>query len=167
MNSSDLEGLLRLSRQRTTELLDAVTTAPQATDLLRWRPGPGRAHLGWQFMHIAATQDKHLHVRMLGVPPNEPDFVRRFTSGSVPDDDIPPIAVIRRYLDDRQAALLDHLRSLSEAELAGRPREDAPYVYREWFQVLALHEAYHHGQAHLTYNLYRTTQAPTLPPVGH
>ena len=167
MNQADLEGLLDLSRRRTVELLEAVAASPTPAAVLGWRPGPGRAHLAWQLMHVAATEDRHLHVRMTGGQPDEPVFVRRFASGSVPDDDVPSTEVIRGYLAGQRDALTAHLRTLSAADLAGKPNAAAPYVYQDWFQVLALHEAYHSGQAHLTYNLYRTTQDDSLGPVGH
>jgi hypothetical protein len=143
MNKADLEGLLNLSRRRTLELLDAVEASAAPAVVLGWRPGPGRAHLAWQFMHIAATEDRHLHVRMTGSEPQEREWVRRFASGSVPDEEIPPVEVVRSYLVAQREALLAHLRGLSEEDLAVKPSEQAPYVYREWFQVLALHEAYH------------------------
>ncbi len=59
-----------------------------------WTPATGRAHLAWQLMHVAATGDRHLHVRMTGSEPQEPEWVRRFANGSVPDEDIPPVAVV-------------------------------------------------------------------------
>jgi hypothetical protein len=167
MNQADLEGLLNLSRRRTLELLDAVGALAAPAGVLGWRPGPGRAHLAWQLMHIAATEDRHLHARMTGGEPQEPEWVRRFASGSVPDEDIPPVEVIRGYLVGQREALLAHLRGLSDDDLESKPNAAAPYVYREWFQVLAWHEAHHHGQAHLTYNLYRTTQDSSLGRVGH
>ena len=167
MNKSDLEYLLNLSRKRTLELLDTLGDAPDLPALLGYRPGPGRAHLAWQLMHIAATEDRHLHARMTVGQPEQPEFVRRFASGSVPDDDIPPLAIIRGYLVDQREALLAHLRGLSEDDLSTKPQVAAPYVYEKWFQVLALHEAYHNGQAHLTYNLYRATEDSRLGPVGH
>lgn len=159
MNQADLERLLTLSRRKTLELLDAVAASPAPAAALGWRPGPGRAHLAWQLMHVAATEDRHLHVRMLGGEPREPESVRRFASGSVPDDDVPPVEVIRGYLIAQRDALLAHLRGLSEADLAVKPTPQAKAVYREWFQILAWHEAHHHGQAHLTFNLYRAAQA--------
>ena len=167
MDKSDIEGLLNLSRRKTLELLDAVAASAMPAAVLGWRPGPGRAHLAWQLMHIAATEDRHLHVRMTGGVAQQPDWIRRFASGSVPDDDIPSIETIRSYLFDQRSALLDHIRSLSEDDLAIKPNAAAPYVYQEWFQILAWHEAHHHGQAHLTFNLYRTTQDNTLERVGH
>ena len=47
----------------------------------------------------------------------------------------------------------EHARFAVDLEV--KPKEAAPWVYREWFQLLVWHEAHHHGQAHLTYNLYR------------
>jgi hypothetical protein len=153
-----LRGFLEFSRRKTLELLDAVTALPEPQQALGWRPGIGRAHLAWQLMHIGATDDRHLNVRMNGGQPADPEFVRRFAGGSVPDDDIPSISEIRRYLTERRADLLEHFSRLTEADFDSKPNEQAPWNYREWFQVLAWHEAHHHGQAHLTLNLYRASR---------
>jgi hypothetical protein len=155
MNTSDLREWLERSRRKTLELLDSLEKSPNPAALLGWRPGPGRAHIAWQLMHLGATDDRHLNVRMNGGQPSDPEYVRRFAGGSTPDDDIPNLPVIRQYLAERRAALLAHLGGLSDADLANKPNPEAPWVYREWFQVLAWHEAHHHGQAHLTFNLYR------------
>ena len=56
MNKADLERLVNLSRRRTLELLDAVGASAAPAVVLGWRPGPGRAHLAWQLMHIAPRQ---------------------------------------------------------------------------------------------------------------
>lgn len=167
MNASDLERLLVRSRAKLIELLDAVAATPDPLAVLGWRPGPGRAHLAWQLMHVAATDDRHLNVRMRGGDPADAELVRRYAGGSTPDDGIPGPDAIRAYLTARRDALLKHLRGLSEADLAGKPNEQAPWAYREWFEVLAWHEAHHHGQAHLTYNLYREAHGPGLERVGH
>src|SRR5262245_31298334 len=63
MTSADLESFLTMSRKKTLELLEAIAKQPQQAAILSWRPGPGRAHIGWQLMHIAATDDRHLMVR--------------------------------------------------------------------------------------------------------
>jgi uncharacterized damage-inducible protein DinB len=167
MTPADLQLILDLSRRRTTELLDTLAGRPEPGVVLGWRPGPGRAHIAWQLMHVAATEDRHLHVRMKGGEPREPVFVRRFAGGSIPDDEIPALDVIRRYLTESRQELLDHLRSLSDADLTRKPTPQAQWPYGEWFQVLAWHEAHHHGQAHLTYNLYRAQHDPAAPKVGH
>ena len=167
MTPSDLAALLEFVRSKTRGLIDGLAALPEPMRVIGWRPGAGRAHIAWQLMHVAATDDRHLNVRMKGGEPHEPELVRRFAGGSVPDDDIPPITEIIRYLTERRAALLDHLRSLSDADLARKPKPDAPWAYGEWFQVLMWHESHHHGQAHITLNLYRASQDAAVPRVGH
>src|SRR5262245_148442 len=117
MNAADLERLFIYPRNKMFELLDAIEKTPDPQSVLGWRPGPGRAHIAWQMMHVAATDDRHLHVRMRGGEPAESELVRRFAGGSVPDDDIPTPAAVRRYLTSRREELLAHLRTLSEAAL--------------------------------------------------
>jgi hypothetical protein len=155
------------SRRKSLELLDAIASRPDPAAVLGWRPAPGRAHIAWQLLHVAATDDRHVHVRMKSGDARDPEMVRRFAGGSVPDDNIPTVETIRRYMEDRRRELLEVLGSLTEADLANKPNEKAPFAYGEWFQVLAWHEAHHHGQAHLTYNLYRAAHDQAAPKVGH
>ncbi len=150
---------LDFSRQKTLALVEAAAKEGDSRAVLRWRPGPGRAHLAWQLMHIAATDDRHVHVRMEGGQPQEPENVRRFAGGSTPDDDVPALEAIRRYLTTQRDALIAHLRKLDDAALDRKPNEQAPWTYREWIKVLAWHEAHHQGQGHLTLNLYRAAHA--------
>jgi hypothetical protein len=167
MPVTDLLRFMEMSRRKTLELLDAVAKAPAASAILAWRPGPGRAHIAWQLMHVAATDDRHLNMRMKGGQAREPELVRRFAGGSTPDDDIPSIDAIRRYLTEQRSALFEHLHTLSDAALETKPNDQAPWTYREWIEVLTWHEAHHHGQAHLTFNLYRAAHDAGLPKVGH
>lgn len=167
MNKADLQELMEFSRRKTLDLLETIARTPEPAKVLAWRPGPGRAHLAWQFMHIAATDDRHLGVRIKGGDPTEPELVRRFAGGSTVDDDLPTLDQIRRYLEERRHALLEHLRSLDESALATKPNPQAQWTYHEWFKVLSWHEGHHQGQAHLTLNLYRATQDPSLAKVGH
>jgi uncharacterized damage-inducible protein DinB len=161
MTTSDFATLLEFVRSKTKGLIDAVSALPDPAAALAWQPGPGRANVGWQLMHIAATDDRHLNVRMKPGEPANPDYVKRYAGGSTPDQNLPSLGDILKYLDERRAAMLEHLKSLSDSDLPNKPNDKAPWVYNEWFQVLAWHEAHHHGQAHLTLNLYKsaTTQA--------
>ena len=42
MTKADLLEWLEFARKKTLDLLDAVATRPDATAILKWRPGPGR-----------------------------------------------------------------------------------------------------------------------------
>jgi organic radical activating enzyme len=155
MSIADLIEFLEFSRQKTLGLIDTLAKQENVQKILAWRPAPGRAHIAWQLMHIAATDDRHVHVRMTGGEPQQPDYVRRFAGGSTPDDDVPALQEIRRYLDAQRQDLLAHLKSLDPAMLDSKPNEQAQWTYREWIKVLAWHEAHHQGQAHITLNLYK------------
>jgi uncharacterized damage-inducible protein DinB len=163
MTRNDVRQLLEFTRKRTTDWLDALAKRPDAAAALGWRPGPGRAHIGWQLMHIAATDDRHLGVRMKSGEPANADYVRRFAGGSTPDDQVPTVDEIRRYLAERRSAMLDHLASLTDADMSNKPNEQAPWPYETWFQVLVCHEAHHQGQAHLTLNLYKAAHGEGAP----
>jgi uncharacterized damage-inducible protein DinB len=158
MTFADLIEVLDFSRQKTLGLVDKLAEQPNAQATLGWRPAPGRAHIAWQLMHIAATDDRHVHVRMTGGQPQHPELVRRFAGGSTPDDDIPALDEIRRYLAAQRAELLGHLKKLPDSALATKPNDQSPWTYQEWLKVLAWHEAHHQGQAHITFNLYRAAQ---------
>ena len=153
---SEMIAFLDFSRQKTLALLDSVAKEPDPSAVLGWRPGPGRAHLAWQLMHIAATDDRHVHVRMQEGEPQNPAYVRRFAGGSTPDDEIPSVEQIRGYLASQRQALMGHLSKLDNTDLDRKPNEKAPWTYREWIKVLVWHEAHHQGQAHLTFNLYKS-----------
>lgn len=155
MALADMIGFLDFGRQKTLGLLDILAKEDDVQAILGWRPGPGRAHLAWQLMHIGATDDRHVHVRMQGGQPQDTEAVRRFAGGSTPDEQIPTLDEIRRYLAAQRQELLGHLKKLDDSALDRKPNEQAPWTYREWIEVLAWHEAHHQGQAHLTLNLYR------------
>ena len=55
--TANLIEFIQWNRTRTLGFLDSIekTADPQA--VLSFRPGPGRAHIGWQLMHIAVTED--------------------------------------------------------------------------------------------------------------
>ena len=158
MRFADLVEMLEFSRQKTLTLVDIIAKDPDEPAALAWRAGPGRAHLAWQLMHIAATHDRHVHVRMTAGTPREPEYVRRFAGGSTPDDLIPSLEEIRRYLASQREEVLAHVKKLDDKVLMTKPIEQAPWTYLEWLKILAWHEAHHQGQAHLTFNLYKAAK---------
>src|SRR6058998_639796 len=126
MTTADLIEMLDFNRSKTLAFIDGLAKVGDVQKALAYRPGPGRAHLAWQLMHIAATDDRHVHVRMLGGQPQEAEYVRRFAGGSTPDDDIPSVQEIRRYLTGQREALLAHLKKLDDAALDKKPNDQAP-----------------------------------------
>jgi hypothetical protein len=157
MTFADLVEVLDFNRQKTLAFIDNLAKQPKINEILGWRPGPGRAHIAWQLMHLAATDDRHVHVRMTGGQPQEPEYIRRFAGGSTPDDSIPDLDEIRRYLAVQRAEVVNHVKKLEDKMLPTKPIEQAPWTYQEWLKILAFHEAHHQGQAHLTFNLYKTS----------
>src|SRR5262245_48582783 len=155
MSKALLRSIMEMSRKKTADLIAAIEKRPDAKAVLAWRPGPGRAHLAWQLMHLGATDDRHLYVRMRAGEPHDAEMVRRFAGGSAVDDNVPSLEQIKSYIDARRSEILQQLDGLSEAQLATKPNDTAPWTYLEWYQVLAWHEAHHQGQAHLTFNLYK------------
>jgi len=157
MTTNDLIEFLDFQRSKTLAYIDGLAKVGDVKKALGWRPGPGRAHIAWQLMHIAATDDRHVHVRMgpPGGQPQDAELVRRFAGGSTPDDDIPSVEAIKTYLDAQRKNVIAILKKLDEKALATKPNDQAPWTFQEWVKVLAWHEAHHQGQAHLTLNLYK------------
>ena len=155
MSRTEMRKQMEFTRKKTLDLLDTIAKHPDPAKVLGWRPGPGRAPIAWQLMHTAATDDRHLNVRIRGGEAKEPALVGRYAGGSTPDDVIPNVDEIRRYLTERRTALLELLDTATDEEMAKKPYEASPYTLEEWFRVWIWHEAHHHGQAHLTFNLFK------------
>jgi hypothetical protein len=157
MTVADLIEILDFNRTKTLAFIEGLAKAGDVQKALAWRPGPGRAQLAWQLMHIAATDDRHVHVRMAPPEgqPNDAELVRRFAGGSTPDDDTPSLDTIKSYLETQRKEVIAFLKKLDDKALATKPHEQATWTYQEWVKVLAWHEAHHQGQAHLTFNLYK------------
>lgn len=146
------------NRGRTLAFLDEVAKEADPDALLRWRPGPGRATIGWQIMHIAVTEEIFATERLEpSKPPMWTDLWPRFRGGSTPDDDVPSLAQLREVLAGARERLLDTLNGYSEDRLAEIPEtlKARNLSVRDVLYIIAWHEAHHQGQAHLTRNLYK------------
>ena len=153
---------IQFNRQRTLATLDKVSQEPDPQRVLGWRPGPGRAHIAWQLMHVGITEELFATERLVpGAKPQFAELVPRFKGGSTPDDDIPTPADIRRLLSDSREHLLATLRRFTDADLAMTPQtlperlREQRFTLRAVLQLLSWHEAHHQGQAHITLNLYK------------
>lgn len=145
------------NRGRTLATLDAIAALPDPATVLGWRPGPGRAHLAWQFMHIGVTEELFATGRLRETPSEMADLIPRYKGGSTPGEDIPTVVEIRRVLAESRRHLLDVAATLTEADLGTIP---APLADRGWtvetvLRLAAWHEPHHQGQAHLTLNLWK------------
>src|SRR5262249_30169928 len=119
-----------------------------------WRPGPGRAHIGWQAMHCAATHDKYVNVGLKGGKPNDEALVANFGGGSTPSDqNVPTLAAIRTTLESTYSSYRGYIASLSADVLARKTASGR--TVEESIVLLAWHEAHHQGQIHITWNLYK------------
>ncbi|MFN0055017.1 MAG: DinB family protein [Planctomycetales bacterium] len=149
--------LLDFCRDRTLATLTAIEQLPDPTAVLGWRPGPGRAHIAWQLMHVGITEELFATDRFRGTAPAFADLVPRFRGGSTPDDEIPSPARIREVLAQSREHLLATIGSLSEADLATIPPALAArgITIGKALQIIVWHEGHHQGQAHITLNLYK------------
>lgn len=141
-------------------LLDQVEETPDPSKTLGWRPGVGRAHIGWQLMHIGITEEIFATERLM--PDKTDSFTERwprFRGGSIPDDDIPTIELIRQVLADGRENLLDTLSQFSDEQLDSFEVtiRDRALTLRTTLNIIGWHEAHHQGQAHLTLNLYKAS----------
>lgn len=157
MHGGTLLAVLDFTRSRLLGSLDAIEkSAADADAVLRWRPGPGRAHISWQAMHCAVTHDKYLHLRLLGQPIADPVLVDAFGGGSVPsDENVPGLGLIRERLAVNLERFKAFVAGCTGEQLAGKPPAGGDRSIAEHAMLMAWHEAHHQGQIHLTWNLYK------------
>jgi uncharacterized damage-inducible protein DinB len=147
----------QFNRTKTLATLAEFEKQPSPLEALAFRPGVGRAHAAWQFMHVAITEEVFSTSRLLGTNPAFPELVERFRGGSTPDDNIPSIDEIKNTLAVAREHLLATLGKFSDQDLEMIP---AAFAQRGWtlrtvLQVIAWHEAHHQGQTHITLNMYK------------
>lgn len=149
---------LRFLRIRTVGLLERIEKEADVRQALGYRPGPGRAPIAWQLMHIGITEEIFATERLA------PDKARamevlwpRYRGGSTPDDQIPAAEEIREVLNQSRAHLLDTLGRFSDADLGWIPEslKERKLTLLDVLHILGFHEAHHQGQAHLSLNLYQ------------
>lgn len=151
--------LYDFNRERTLATLAAIEKLPDPAKALGWRPGPGRAHIGWQIMHVGITEELFASDRFLGTPPAYADLVPRFRGGSTPDDNIPTLSSIREVLAQSREHLRKTISQFTAADLERIPpalKERGLSIGKALY-VIAWHEPHHQGQAHITLNLFKAS----------
>lgn len=155
MDRDTLLAGMDFSRARLLGTLDAIEKSGQdAAKVLAWRPGPGRAHIGWQAMHCAATHDRYLNVGVKAGKPRDESLVANYAGGSTPSDqNIPDFLTIRATLESALLPLRAYTAAADSAELERKLANGRTIA--ESLMLLIWHEAHHQGQIHLTWNLYK------------
>jgi len=155
MDPQTLVAGLDYNRSRLLGILSTIEKSGEDPHkVLAWRPGPGRAHIGWQAMHCAATHDRYLNVRVKGGKERDEAMVANFGGGSIPSDtNVPDLAAIRSALESHYGNLRDYVATLSPEEMTRQL--PVGRSVGESILLLAWHEAHHQGQIHLTWNLYK------------
>ena len=151
----------QFNRVRTLATLDRALAEKEPQKVLGWRPGPKRAHVAWQLMHLAITEELFATERLVpGAQPAFADLVPRFRGGSTPDDDIPSAELIRRVLNESREHLLATLSRFGDKDLGTIPEalRERKLTLLDVLHILSWHEAHHQGQAHITLNLYKASQ---------
>lgn len=151
-----VRSILEVNRERTLATVTALKDIDTAA-ALAWRPGKGRAHIAWQLMHVAVTEELFATERLIGTTVQFADLVPRFRGGSTPDDNIPSLDEIVSVLSESRAHLLDTLSKFTDADLEKIPvgLTERGWTLRRALQIVAWHEAHHQGQAHITLNLFK------------
>jgi uncharacterized damage-inducible protein DinB len=152
---------LEFARARTLGLLDSIEKEANPQVVLAWRPGPARAHIGWQLMHVAITEEIFATERL--APQKEAHWTElwpRFRGGSTPDDDVPSATTIRSILAGARERVLATLREIGDDRLEEIPDalRERKLTIRDVLSLIPWHEAHHQGQAHLTFNLYKASR---------
>jgi uncharacterized damage-inducible protein DinB len=154
---------MEFNRTRTLGTLDEIAKQNDPASVLKWRAGAGRAHLAWQFMHVAVTEELFATERLFGRPYGYSELVPRFRGGSTPDEDIPALDAIREILQDTRSHLRNALATFTDGDLGVIPEafRERGWTLERILQVLCWHEAHHQGQAHATLNLWKAANATT------
>ncbi|MGD9721787.1 MAG: DinB family protein [Pirellulales bacterium] len=152
------------NRGRTLATLGEIEKLPDPAAALAFRLGPGRAHIGWQLMHIGVTEELFASERLAPEKPGKwTELWPRFRGGSTCDDDVPTVAAIRQVLDASRLRLLETLATYSDDRLGEIPPTLAQrkLTFLDVLHILSWHESHHQGQAHAMLNSFRGLQSST------
>ena len=149
------------NRDRTLDLIKKIEEESDPTAALSWRPGPGRAHIGWQLMHVGLTEEIFATERL--APDKQgawTDLWPRFRGGSTPDDDVPTLGQIHEVFTGAREHLLETLGSYDDSRLDEIPEalKERGLTVLHVLYIIGWHEAHHQGQAHAVLNQYKATR---------
>lgn len=84
-----------------------------------------------------------------------------FRKGSTPDEKVPSLIEIRRVLEETRSHLLATLQQFTDDDLGIIPDslKERGWDLNTALKIIAWHEPHHQGQAHITFNLWKASQA--------
>ncbi|MCA9039885.1 MAG: DinB family protein [Planctomycetaceae bacterium] len=146
------------ARERTLATLKEIEELPDPFGVLGWQPSPGRAHICWQLMHIAVSEENFATIFLQNSEPGLPDLVSRFQRESTPDDLIHMPEEIRNTLSVTREHLLEAIRTFEGMDLSQLTagRQERGWSIAKLLTVVSWHEAHHQGQAHYCLNSWKT-----------
>jgi len=152
--------LLEFNRNMTLRLLEEVAQTKNPANALAYQPGPQRAHIAWQIMHIAITEELFATERLRNAPSNLTGWFSQFQKGSVADNNIPTVEEIQNVLAQSRANVVEAISQITEDQLDLVPEglAERGWTNRTALQVLSWHEAHHQGQAHFLFNSWKADQ---------
>ncbi|WP_298869438.1 DinB family protein [uncultured Gimesia sp.] len=152
--------LLEFNRLMTLKLLEEIAQTKDPIAALTYQPGPQRAHIGWQIMHIAITEEAFATERLRSTSSKLTDWFPQFQKGSVADNNLPAVDVIQSVLAQSRVNLLDAISQITEEDLDLIPDglTERGWTNRRALQILCWHEAHHQGQAHFLFNSWKSKQ---------
>lgn len=152
----------KYARTRLLKTLEEIEGSGMAKDAIHWSMpfGKGRAHIGWQMMHCAATLDRYLNVRILGAQVRNAELVENYAGGSESKTDlIVTPQQIRSALEETSAPYFDYFIKLDPAKLREKPNAAADRTHLDILMLLSWHEAHHQGQCHIIWNSFKAQQS--------
>lgn len=149
--------LLEFNRNMTSKLLEEISKSDNPQSALAFQPGPQRAHIAWQIMHIAITEELFATDRLRKTSSNLTAWFPQFQKGSIADKNIPSVEEIQAILAQSRENLLETLLTIDEADLDQIPEglKERGWTNRLALQIICWHEAHHQGQAHLLLNSWK------------
>lgn len=142
--------------KRVKNFFTQLGEAPYHMEALYWRMpfGKGRAHIGWQLMHIAATYHKFAHYGNPNLELEE-KFLQDFGHGSKPDEKkIFSLSEIQSIYQKEFDKFINAYRNFTDEQLSLQAHP-TPRTHRENLYLMIWHTPTHIGQCQITWNSFR------------
>ena len=151
---------LNFNRNMTLKLLEEIAQSKDPQTALAHQPGPDRAHIGWQIMHIAITEELFASERLRDTSSDLTDWFPHFQKGSIAEDNLPTVDVIQSVMTQSRTNLIETISQITDDDLDLIPDglQERGWTNRMALQILCWHEAHHQGQAHLLFNSWKAAQ---------